>query len=143
MSLIAVLIRTKGAVTFLGADTPADRPTASGVAPEAGHVRQAGACNRGEPLDHLCRHCLARVDARPDGRARCRSCGAEGATPEPICCCGVRRGRFDKLRCVRLDPPIGGASMGVTEIEAGLTAAAPRPGWMCQNSRWRSGSPPI
>jgi hypothetical protein len=58
-----------------------------------------------------------------DGRpvVRCSSCGFEAVgEPAAICACGIRRGKYDKLRCVRLDEPIPGvlAQVVVAEVEA-------------------------
>jgi hypothetical protein len=74
--------------------------------------------------DHICRNCLGRVVSRTaeDGQAivQCSNCGAEGiGEPSGICCCGIKRGKFDRLRCIRLDRPIHGvaAQIVVTEVD--------------------------
>jgi len=74
--------------------------------------------------DHVCQRCLGRVLSRQadDGGmiCRCSNCGAEAAgEPAVICCCGIRRGRYDRLRCVRLDRSVPGITAEVVVAEAG------------------------
>ena len=73
--------------------------------------------------DHACARCLGRVLSRQtdDGGIiiRCSNCGAEAVgETAAICCCGIRRGRFDRLRCVRLEKPMPGISAEVVVVEA-------------------------
>jgi hypothetical protein len=76
-----------------------------------------------EQIDHVCRVCLGRVGARRADTGtvvRCWSCGAESiGEPSTICCCGIKRGKFDRIRCVRLERPIPGvaAEIVVTEVD--------------------------
>jgi len=50
---------------------------------------------------------------------RCSNCGAEAVgAPAAICACGIRRGNYDRLRCVRLDRPVPGITAEVVVIEA-------------------------
>jgi hypothetical protein len=74
--------------------------------------------------DHCCRACLGRVASRiaDDGQTivQCSNCGAEGiGATAAICCCGIRRGKFDRLRCIRLDRPPPGvmAQVVVSEVD--------------------------
>jgi len=57
-----------------------------------------------------------------DGRTicLCANCGAEAVgEPAVICCCGIRRGNYDRLRCIRLDQPVPGITAEVVVIETG------------------------
>jgi hypothetical protein len=76
--------------------------------------------------DHCCRACLGRVASRlaDDGRSivQCSNCGAQAVgEPAAICCCGIRRGKFGRLRCIRLDQPLPGvmAQVVVSEVDDG------------------------
>jgi ribosomal protein L37AE/L43A len=72
--------------------------------------------------NHVCRRCLGRIVSRiaEDGQAivRCSNCGFDAAgDPAAICCCGIKRGSFDKLRCVRLEKPLAGITAEVVATE--------------------------
>jgi hypothetical protein len=74
--------------------------------------------------DHCCRACLGRVVSRTadDGRTitRCSSCSAESVgTYREICCCGVVRGNYNRLRCFKIEPrpPGVAAEIVVSEID--------------------------
>ncbi len=74
--------------------------------------------------DHVCAQCLGRIVSRvaEDGQRimQCSNCGAEGVGDPPvICACGIRRGKFDRLRCVRLEHRIEGvaAEVVVSEVD--------------------------
>jgi hypothetical protein len=72
--------------------------------------------------DHCCARCLGRVVSRQtgDGRtvARCSNCGLEAVGEvSRICACGIRRGKYDRLRCQRLAKPIPGVMAQVVVVE--------------------------
>ena len=82
--------------------------------------------------DHACARCLGRVLTRQadDGGtiSRCSNCGAEAVgEPAAICCCGIRRGKYDRLRCVRLEQPMPGILAEVVVVEADGAAPGGRP----------------
>ncbi len=74
--------------------------------------------------DHACRECLGRVLSRRDDdgtpRVRCACCGAQAVgEPAAICACGVTRGKYAGLRCVRLERPVLGIDIEIiaTDVE--------------------------
>jgi predicted amidophosphoribosyltransferase len=72
--------------------------------------------------DHVCRVCFGRVLRRPhfDGGTivQCADCGLEAVgTHRAICCCGIKRGPFEKLRCVRQDKPSPEFPLEVVAVE--------------------------
>jgi hypothetical protein len=74
--------------------------------------------------DHACRECLGRVLSRrgDDGAplVRCACCGAQAvAEPAAICACGISKGRYAGLRCIRLDRPVPGIDSEVVVAEVG------------------------
>jgi hypothetical protein len=76
--------------------------------------------------DHVCRNCLGRVLRRHDldgaTVVQCSNCAHEAVgEPAAICCCGIKRGRYDRLRCVRIEHRIEGvaAEVVVTEVDDG------------------------
>ncbi len=76
--------------------------------------------------DHVCAQCLGRIVSRraDDGRpiARCSSCGTEAVgQASTICVCGVRRGPYAKLRCIRIDHALPGvmAQVVASEVDDG------------------------
>jgi hypothetical protein len=73
--------------------------------------------------DHVCAGCVGRVLARQtdDGQTvvRCSNCGREViGDPPTICACGVTKGKYARLRCVRLDRPIPGVDSEIVAAEA-------------------------
>ena len=72
--------------------------------------------------DHACAKCLGRVLRRvgPDGRpvVRCADCGTEAAGEAPaVCACGIRRGKYAGLRCIRQEAPAPGMLAEVVVAE--------------------------
>jgi hypothetical protein len=75
-----------------------------------------------EFTDHVCRRCLGRVvSRRTNGGETVVECGNCGFTaigePAVICACGITRGKYDKLRCVRLERPLPGVAAQVVVME--------------------------
>jgi hypothetical protein len=63
-----------------------------------------------QKTDHVCRVCFGRVYRRPDLNGgtvvQCSNCGIEAVgTHKAICCCGLKRGPYEKVRCIKQDQP--------------------------------------
>jgi hypothetical protein len=70
-----------------------------------------------EPLPHLCRACFGQLERTiADGFEviGCRNCGATSDEPTGACFCQFRRGRYARLRCVKLED----GAIGVEEMES-------------------------
>jgi hypothetical protein len=93
--------------------------------------------------DHACRRCLGRILSRhTDGGetvVECANCGLTAVgDPATICGCGMKRGKYAQLRCVRLDRPVPGVAAQVVVME--VEQPAERQGAsMDQNARSNHG----
>ncbi len=84
-----------------------------------------------EQTDHVCRVCFGRVYRRPhpEGKGtivRCSNCGLEEiGTHKAICCCGITRGKYQKVQCVRQESPTPEFPSEIVSME--VPAAPPKP----------------